>query len=151
MKQSVNYIRLAIACSILSTCYSLDVSSGLNHFGSQINQKFQLPEALQVGLSGEQYLEEVIDDGNKFSHQNRLFQYNFNENNGVSLDYFGGLIFGHFPYYDADVYQAIVHDYKIQGSLNLTATVKFELLNLIKFELEIEVVPLMLGGGFSVY
>ena len=38
---------------------------------------------------------------------------NLNENNGVSLDYFGGLIFGHFPYFDADVYQANVHDYKI--------------------------------------
>ena len=89
--------------------------------------------------------------GNKFSHQNRLYEIIFDENNGFSIDLFSGLIFGAFPYFDEDIYQANVHDYSIQGSVNLTANLRFEILNFAKFDLEVQVVPFLLGGGISLY
>ena len=89
--------------------------------------------------------------GNKFSHQNRLYELIFDENNGFSIDLFSGLLFGAFPYFDEDVYQANVHDNSIQGSVNLTANLKFEILNFAKFDLEVQVVPFLLGGGISWY
>ena len=64
---------------------------------------------------------------------------------------FSGLIFGAFPYFDEDVYQANVHDYSIQGSVNLTANLRFEILNFAKFDLEVQIVPFLLGGGISWY
>ena len=87
-------IWLFIACSIISTCCSLDLPSVTRGWNPDDFDSYQ-------------------QKGNKFSHQNRLYEYILDQNNGFSIDYFGGLIWGHFPYFDADVYQANVHDYQI--------------------------------------
>ena len=69
----------------------------------------------------------------------------------TSLDYFGGVLLGHFPYFSFEVYRANVHDYKIQGSFNFTFNLKFEYMNMVKVDLEVEVVPLLVGLGVSSY
>lgn len=66
----------------------------------------------------------IFDDlyleGNKFSHSGRIFDYRINEKAKnsplkieTSLDYFGGILLGHFPYFSFEVYRANVHDFKI--------------------------------------
>ena len=77
----------------------------------------QVPKLL-VGQEDEELLNDVINmieesDGNKFSLKNRLYELNINERNGYTLDSFVGVFWGAFPYFDVDVYQANVHDYKI--------------------------------------
>ena len=69
----------------------------------------------------------------------------------MSLDYFIGLLFGHFPYYSPEVYRANVHDFQGQGSFNLTATLNLELLDFAKFIFEVELVPALVNVGSSMY
>ena len=69
----------------------------------------------------------------------------------VSLDYFWGLLFGHFPYYSPEVYRANVHDFRGQASANITATLNFEFMEFAKFIVEMELVPALLGLGTSMY
>jgi len=69
----------------------------------------------------------------------------------MSLDYFIGLLFGHFPYYSPEVYRANVQDFQGQGSFNLTATLNLELLDFAKFIFEVELVPALVNIGSSMY
>ena len=64
---------------------------------------------------------------------------------------FAGLLGGNFPYYSPELYRANVQDLKLQASLNLTTSFKIQILNLAKFDLEIDFVPLLLGIGASAY
>lgn len=68
--------------------------------------------------------DDIFDDlyleGNKFTHKERLFDYRINDKASKSplkiessLDYFGGLLYGHYPYYSPEVYRANVHDFNI--------------------------------------
>ena len=69
----------------------------------------------------------------------------------LSADYFGGFIASHYPYYSPEVYRANVHDFKVQGSFNFTGNLKFEIMNMVKIDLEVNFVPLLLGFGISGY
>jgi hypothetical protein len=42
----------------------------------------------------------------------------------ASLDYFGGVLVGNFPFFSPEVYKANVFDFKIQGSMNFTFNFK---------------------------
>jgi len=87
-----------------------------------------------------------------------LFDYRINEKASssalkieTSVDYFGGLFFGHFINNSPDVYRANVHDLKGQASFNFTGNLKFEFMNMVKIDLEVQVVPFLMGVGLSGY
>ena len=77
--------------------------------------------------------------GNKYTHTNRILDlaHNFDGilQNEFSLDWFGGLIFGDFPFFK-DMYGADVQNFKSQVSANLTASFKFEILEFFRYEFE---------------
>jgi hypothetical protein len=92
--------------------------------------------------------------GNKYSRNGRLFDHRVNSHAlkyEASVDYFSGLLFGLFPYYSPDVYRADVHDYRMTASGNLTASLKFEFMNFVKVDFEVELVPLLFQLGVSMY
>jgi len=64
---------------------------------------------------------------------------------------FMGLMAGDFPYYSPSIYKANVHDLKAQASVNLTSTLKLEILNFYRVEIEFELVPAIITGGLSFY
>ena len=96
--------------------------------------------------------------GNKFSHQFRAIDLNskqFSETWLIkweyALDVFMGVMAGDFPYYSPSVYRANVHDLRAQASVNVTSTLKLEILNFYRVEIEFELVPAFISGGLSFY
>jgi len=69
----------------------------------------------------------------------------------IDLDLFAGVKFGDSPFYNYDVYRSTVQNLHISGSTNLTLTIRSEILNLVKFDVEVTLVPLLVGAGFSFY
>jgi hypothetical protein len=80
-----------------------------------------------------------VVQGNKYTHVNRIFDLSHNFEgilkNEFSLDWFGGLIFGDFPLFK-EMYGADVQNAKVQVSVNITATLKFELFEFFRYEFE---------------
>ena len=110
--------------------------------------------ALSSGL--EQSSNSIFDvvPGNQFSHFGRFADYRVNSGAlkvEASIDYFTGILFGNFPYHSPEVYRAVVEDLKGSGSVNVTAALKFEYMNFAKFDIEVELVPFLLGLGASFY
>jgi hypothetical protein len=70
--------------------------------------------------------------------------------NEFSLDWFGGVIVGDFPFFK-EMYGADVQNSKTQFSLNLTATFKFEILEFFRYEFEFQFVPIIFDVGFDTY
>ena len=68
-----------------------------------------------------------------------------------SLDYFGGLKLGDFPWNSPEVYEANLQSFSSSLSMNLTFTNKFQLGNLVRFGIEFEFVPVLLGLHTDVY
>lgn len=69
----------------------------------------------------------------------------------ASLDYFGGVLVGNFPFFSPEVYKANVFDFKIQGSMNFTFNFKIQFGQMLKLNYEINMVPLLLGLEFNAY
>jgi hypothetical protein len=115
-----------------------------------------------------------ILQGNKFTHEGRLFDWVLNRpvdesaddhhssftsiigNNNilaaeVSVDFFLGMIAGNFPYFSSEVYSSDVMRLNLQPSLNLTTTWKVSILNSFKFEYEFEITPLLFTLGADLY
>ena len=106
--------------------------------------------------------------GNKLSHANRIFEWNSSDISAkkllpkdidylgiqdylkfilnfikfeTSLDYFGGITFGNFPYYSPEVYRANVQDIKTTVAVNFTNNYKIEFGNFYRYEVEFNFAP----------
>jgi len=104
------------------------------------------------------FYDSFLSKGNKMAHSGRLWQINdrslpLSTNYfkwEASVDFFLGFLFGDFPYFEELIYEAAVQDINIETSLNLTLTLKAEVLN-SRFEVELDLVPFMAKMGAEAY
>lgn len=105
------------------------------------------------------FFEDFFDSGNHFTYGGRFFElkvpndqrfehYSKNLAYDISIDGFMGLIGGNFPYSNG---LADVNNFKIQSSANLTFTFKMELMQFLKYDVEVNLLPMLAGLGFETF
>ena len=66
-------------------------------------------------------------------------------------DFFSGLLMGNFPFYSEYAYRANVNSFQLTGSTNVTFNFHVEFMNIVKFDLEMDFVPISITGGLRSY
>jgi hypothetical protein len=67
------------------------------------------------------------------------------------MDYFIGLLFGEMPYFSKEIYQSDISDLKAQASFNISSIVAFEIEDIMRYEVQFEIVPFTGTVGFDSY
>lgn len=60
-----------------------------------------------------------------------------------AIDFFSGMLIGDFPYHSIDIYMADVASVKVQGSVNLTLSWKLQIFDMMKFNIEFDLAPIV--------
>ena len=95
--------------------------------------------------------------GNKYSLRGHLFDFN---SKGMideilklesDLDYFAGFHFGVRPFDSPEVYRSLVRSSYFGLNVNITGNFKVEVLSLMRFEVEIQLVPIVMVLDWAGY
>ena len=93
-------------------------------------------------------------NGNKLTNSGRLYEFYTNTsliNSQFSIDYFGGLILGNFPFHNDILYNSDVADIKLQLSSNITINLKFEFFELAQYHIQFQLVPFSATLALDMY